>query len=793
MSVLTPLNPEQREAAMHTDGPLLILAGAGSGKTRVIVTRIAHLILEKGVPPEAILGVTFTNKAADEMRERVERLLDGSGTAGGVTLSTFHSFCVRVLRRHGARLAESRAGFTPGFLIFDAADQVAVVKDAIRSDGTVSDAFKPKAVLGAISRFKSNESANLSLAGLDTAGEQALRRIYDRYESALVAANALDFDDLLLEAARLLRTSSAVREALQDRYRYLLVDEFQDTNRCQYEIVRLLAGLRRNVCVVGDEDQTIYSWRGAEIGNILGFEQDFPAARVVRLEQNYRSTQRILEAASALIARNTQSKGKQLWTEGPRGEKPVLFRATDSDAEARYVAREIGELLDGDPAMRAAVLYRTNAQSRLLEEALRRAGRDFLLVGSVAFYQRAEVKDLLAYLKAAVSRDDAVSLRRIINVPARGIGNSTLARLQEHAAGHNVSLWTALEQSLDGRLLPGRALAALEKFRNLMTQLRALAERETVSEVLAWVIEKTEYRDSLESDRSKDSQSRVENVDELLAAAREASDRGDSLVDFLDHTALVSDTDSIDQASRILLMTIHNAKGLEFPAVALVGLEEGLLPHVRSMESGDAATEEERRLCYVGMTRARSRLLMTCAGERRQFGGGWSEKMRPSRFLQDIPRKLLDDRTPRRHGLARTDSFAEPVRAGAGRPTAPAAGVRANPAAGVIETHDSVAAVAGFFKHRGIDMEAPAGSRRLGAAPPAAMRPPSGGPQLGKALKTLRSQGPFARGARVRHQRFGVGVVQRREGEGPNAKLSVYFRKHGMKKLVAQYAGLQEL
>ena len=796
MSLLGPLNPQQREAVLQTEGPLLILAGAGSGKTRVVSTRIAHLILDKGVPPQSVLAVTFTNKAADEMRKRVVQLLAGHGATPEAmpTLSTFHSFCVRLLRGYGGPLAELRPGFTPRFLIFDEADQLAVVKRAYQDLGPDADFMKPRAALAAISRAKSRGRHPIRLRAGAAQQTLLLERVYESYRDTLVSSNALDFDDLLLESVRLLSASEEVLGRVRARYRYLLVDEFQDTNRPQYQIMKLITEPNCNVCVVGDEDQSIYSWRGADIRNILGFEADFPGARVLRLEQNYRSTARILAAASALVERNVHRKGKRLWTDSPAGDRPVLHLAADAEAEARYVVRTVGRFLDEDPTLRAGLLYRTNAQSRLLEDALRRDGRDFLLVGGVAFYQRAEVKDLLAYLKAAIAPDDAVSLRRILNVPARGIGTATLDRLQNHASKRGMSLGQAIEDTLDRRLLPARASAALRRFRQLLHSLRNKIQQDDLPTVLEWVFDETGYRRMLESSDSAEDASRLENVKELLVAAMEASDRDTTVQDFLDHAALVADSDGIDQRARILLMTLHNAKGLEFPLVAMMGLEEKLLPHRRSMED-DRALEEERRLCYVGMTRAEKHLLLTCAGKRWQYGSGKPERMLPSRFLDEIPADLLDDRA-RGGGTLGTDrTVAGPDM----RPHTSFQSVgpreRASRSTIQVQTHDSLQAVADFFKTRGIELETEEESGSPAKPSPIARAlsltaPRQRTSRLGQAL---RNQGAFPRGTRVRHEKFGVGVVQRREGEGPHAKLSVYFPKHGMKKLVAGYANLREM
>ncbi len=786
MSLLDSLNPQQREAVLCTEGPLLLLAGAGSGKTRVVTTRIAYLIAEKGVSPRSILAVTFTNKAASEMRERVALLLDGQGAAleSRPTVATFHSFCVRLLRRYGEPLQALRPGFTPRFTIFDAADQKAVIKAALRDYAADGESLKPNALQGMISRAKNLGTRPGGLQGKDRVQTEVINRVYQAYEKALLETNALDFDDLLLESLRLLEGFSEIREAVSSRYQYLMVDEYQDTNRPQYEILRLLAEPRRNVCAVGDEDQAIYSWRGADIGNILGFETDFPNAKILRLEQNYRSSASILAAASCLVERNKQRKGKRLWTEGPAGPRPVAYCASDAISEARYVARAVKELLDQDAEMRVGILYRTNAQSRLIEDALLGAGCDYIVVGGVAFYQRAEVKDLLAYLKAAVSPGDVTSLRRIINMPARGIGAATLDRLQAYASQSECSLWQAIEDMVNRQMLPVRAAKALAGFRHLMVELRARVDSEPLALVLKWIFDETGYRLMLESDQSPEAEARIENIQELLAAAGESSDRGTTLHEFLDQAALIADTDGLDRAARVLLMTLHNAKGLEFPAVAIVGMEEGLLPHERSVRSGNSsAIEEERRLCYVGMTRAQEHLLLTCAASRRKYGGE-SEPMAASRFFREIGSDLVDAHSRLDRGLGFDPESFQRQSLGEVR-------TRSEDGAAPIRTHDSVGAVAEFFRKRGVQLDVP--SKRAAPSGPSAVSKRSSPPKLGQAARELKRQGPFAAGSRVRHPKFGVGVVKRRDGDGPGAKLSVYFRDYGMRKLVAGYAKLQEV
>ncbi len=643
MSFLETLNPRQREAVVHTDGPLLILAGAGSGKTRVIICRIAYLIQNKGIPPYSILAVTFTNKASQEMRSRVAALLAESGTplTSSPTVSTFHSFCVRLLRGHGAPLAAQRPGFTTNFNIYDDKDQLQVVKSVYKQLGLDEKFLKARSALSVISQAKNQGRAPEDFyKTASSPKEERLAVVFDRYQDALRSANALDFDDLLLESVRLLRHSQEVRQWANQRYRYVMVDEYQDTNRPQYELMRLLTDHNRNICVVGDEDQSIYSWRGADIRNILDFEKDYPDAAVIRLEQNYRSTQRILKAAGAVVARNVNRKGKELWTEAEEGDA-IRFQLTQSgEEEAFFVARQVDRYLNEDPSNQAAILYRTNSQSRQVEEALRRCGRDYLVVGGVSFYARAEVKDVLAYLRAALSPTDSVSLFRIINNPARGIGRSTTDRIEEYAAAQRIPPWEAIGRLLEEKEFGTRAHSALSGFRRLLLEIAKKLAETPIHEAIVWTLEQTGYRRMLEQDPSVEAQGRLENLDELINAATDAAANGEDAHQFLDRAALVADTDQINERARLLLMTLHSAKGLEFPLVAIIGMEEGIFPHSRAFEDPDAL-EEERRLCYVGMTRARRRLLLTCARSRRRYGGSLPESMVPSRFLQEVPADLL--------------------------------------------------------------------------------------------------------------------------------------------------------
>lgn len=850
MSFLETLNPRQKEAVVHTEGPLLILAGAGSGKTRVIISRIAYLVQNKKVPPYHLLAVTFTNKAAEEMRSRVAKLLAESGTPlpSSPTVSTFHSFCVRLLRSHGAPLAEQRTGFTQGFSIYDDKDQLQVIKSVYKQLGLDEKFLAARSTQSVISQAKNQgrtpEDFYKTASGPK---EERLAVIYDRYQDALRAANALDFDDLLLEGVRLLRHSEKVRQWANQRYHYLMVDEYQDTNRPQYELMRLLTDHNRNVCVVGDEDQSIYSWRGADIRNILDFEKDYPDATVIRLEQNYRSTQRILKAAGAVVAQNVNRKGKNLWTEAAEGD-PILFHlARSGEEEAFFVAGHIHRYLDENPAHQAAILYRTNSQSRQVEEALRRYGREYLVVGGVSFYARAEVKDVLAYLRAALSPADSVSLFRIINNPARGIGRSTIDRIEEYAAGQRISPWEAIGRLLEEKDFGTRAHSALAGFRRLIASIGGKIGEVSVHEAIVWTLEETGYRRMLEQDPSVEAQGRLENLDELINAAADAAAKGEDVHQFLDHAALVADTDQINERARLLLMTLHSAKGLEFPLVAIIGMEEGIFPHSRAFEDADAL-EEERRLCYVGMTRARRRLLLTCARSRRRYGGSLPEAMVPSRFLKEVPPDLLagqwlfSTRAETWHDDASFDldewnepgldliserqtvrQIAESRLLEATSKSPAAKGPRTYGG----ETYDSVDNLGKFFSKRGIAFD-PAGDAgpRPGsgaAAAPTTARGPQApqrpqqqslaglGPQAGTPPRSTNTtypprakspatprfasrpvpRGPFRPGTKVRHAKFGVGTVMRLEGEGEDQKLSIHFAAHGLKKLVLKYAGLQ--
>ena len=750
MEFLSQLNPEQRQAVLHTDGPLLILAGAGSGKTRVIASRAAYLIAEGHAEPDRLLAVTFTNKAAEEMRGRVERLVDTGDRR--LWISTFHALCARVLRREGG------VGLTRDFVIYDSSDQLAVVRQILR-DLKIDDKLLPaRQALSAISRAKNQmvPPGELQQESWSARGELVVK-VYEGYRRALGRANALDFDDLLLRTKELLETAAPVRRRYAERFRFVMVDEYQDTNAPQYRLIRLLTDEHRNLCVVGDPDQSIYKWRGADLRNILDFERDFPDATVVRLERNYRSTQVILDAAGAVIRQNRNRPEKRLWTDRTGGALIRCFRGGDDLEEADFVTARLREALAGDETP-IGVLYRTNAQSRALEDALIREGIAYKIVGSVRFYERREIKDALAYLRLLINPDDDVSLRRVINTPARGIGKGVMTSLDALApgpadagplfsgaavsTGATGSLWQRLNRAVDDALVSTRAITVLRRFRDLMGVLRAIAAREPVSDVLGKLLDQSGYLRDLRDQHTEEADGRLENLMELVSAARdyEIRDPEASLNGFVDRLSLLSETDEEKGAedARIWLMTLHAAKGLEFPVVFIVGLEEGLFPHMRS-RGDDDALEEERRLCYVGMTRAQTRLVLTSAARRRVFGEYKASE--PSRFLGEIPGELLDHVTP---------VFSTP-------PPAPTRFGRA------------------FGGRRG---RAPGAGERIQ-------------PDYGYAYEDEdQSVISVAPGTRVRHPTFGVGTILSVEPLTDDMKLTVRFNDIGRKTLRARFAKL---
>jgi DNA helicase-2/ATP-dependent DNA helicase PcrA len=752
MQFLDALNPEQREAVLHSKGPLLILAGAGSGKTRVITSRIAYLIGDGHAEPREILAVTFTNKAAEEMRNRVEALLGSD--CSGTWISTFHSLCARLLRREAPAIGLSR-----DFVIYDSSDQLTVVKQALK-DLHIDDSFiQPRAALSRISHAKNRmETAEaMAAAGEWNRRDEQIARVYAYYLKALTDSSALDFDDLLLRSVELFERAQHVREKYAGQFRFVMVDEYQDTNRPQYLLIRRLAEVHRNLCVVGDPDQSIYKWRGADLRNILDFEQDFPEATIVKLEQNYRSTQIILDAASAVISQNQNRKDKHLWTNRKGGARIVYFRGGDELEEADFITRTARSGLADDVDARVAVLYRTNAQSRTIEDALMREGLAYKIIGNVRFYERKEIKDALSYLKLIINPHDDVSLRRVINVPARGIGKGVMdalekvepaahddlpllsAGLQPTLAAH--SFWARLVRGLEQRAFTGRAAASLTVFRDLIVTLTEIARHDSVSITIGKMLDRSGYLTDLREDRSEDSEARIENLAELVSAAREYESREPepTLGGFVDRLSLLSDVDEEDgdRDARIWLMTLHSAKGLEFPMVILAGLEEGLFPHSRSSDDQEEL-EEERRLCYVGMTRARQRLILTGAARRRIFGDYQSSE--PSRFIDEVPGELVERIVPSfssgyqgnfPHYEFRTNPYGRGRRAREEEPT---------------------------YAYEDEDQSS------------------------GMALKP---------GMRVRHQQFGVGSVISVEHLDDDTKLVVRFAAVGVKTLRAKYARLE--
>jgi DNA helicase II / ATP-dependent DNA helicase PcrA len=634
---LADLNPPQREAVLATEGPLLVIAGAGSGKTRVLTYRVAHLINAVGAKPNEILAITFTNKAAGEMRERLQRLLGPSGR--GLWILTFHAACGRILRREAQRL-----GYRPNFTIYDQADQIRLVKQCLEELERDPKRFTPRGIHSQISNAK-NRLVHPSeyAARVQSFYDQTVAEAYDLYQRRLFASNAVDFDDLLMLTVDVLERFPEAREKWQKAFRYILVDEYQDTNHAQYRLLQLLAQTDMNVCAVGDPDQSIYAFRGADINNILDFERDFPATRTIALEQNYRSTNAILEAANNVIVNNRERKPKELWSELGEGEPVRVVEVEDEHAEARFVAAGIAALVEeGFSGDEIAVFYRTNAQSRVLEDVLVRQGVAYQVIGGPRFYERAEIKDAIAYLQVIDNPYDAVSLQRIANRPRRGIGDTSLARLQSWADAQGRSLWEATEFGEEAGVAAA-PLRALQQFRTVIQSLQSGALELPVAELVERTLERSGYLEALEAERTIEAQGRIENLQELVGVAREYQETADepSLSNFLQEISLYSDQDAIrDQESLVTLMTLHNAKGLEFRAVYLIGMEEGIFPHARSIE--EQGIEEERRLCYVGMTRAQEQLTLTHASSRALFG--YRGYNLPSRFIDELPGNVERER-----------------------------------------------------------------------------------------------------------------------------------------------------
>ena len=740
-SILEGLNEQQREAVCVVDRPVLVLAGAGSGKTRVLTHRLAYLIEACGVHPGAILAMTFTNKAAGEMNGRVENLLNRN--TRGMWLGTFHSLCARILRRESGA-----AGLDSDFSIYDAADQLALMRQVIRDQEISERQFPPRQVRARISSEKSRMVDPVSFANrTGSFYEQQVARIYRQYQSALQQNNAVDFDDLLMLTVQVFTEDSEILARYRNRFEHCLIDEYQDTNRPQYLFARLLAEEHGRIFVVGDDDQSIYAWRGADLGNILNFEKDFPDACVVRLEQNYRSSQVILDAGNAVIRNNLGRKGKELWTSRDRGEPIQLFRCADEVEEARRIARELKRLRTLYSYGQIAVLYRTNAQSRALEDGLRYGAIPYVIVGGVRFYERLEVKDMLAYLRLIVNPSDSISLYRIVNTPRRGIGQSSLEKLDSYATGEGIAPFEALSRAVDIEGLTARARSAMVEFHSMIDEFRSRLEDEPAHVLAAHVVQETGYLQTLEDRTPAETISRSENVQELLAAIEEFAQRSDnpSLSAFLREVALVTDVDQWrEEADAVTLMTLHSAKGLEFPAVFITGLEEGLFPILRDQDdpvAEDAAVEEERRLFYVGVTRARDRLHLTCTEQRRRYGG--STVNAESRFLREIPDGLI-------------------VRGGADSVVVPTSKSANKPGGGDPDP-----------------MEAGTAVREVSPASGPTNRPNDDDPF------------PMEAGAAVLHPTLGRGHIVDRSGSGPDTKLTVCFQDGSTKKVVVRFAGLR--
>ncbi len=803
MDIFSSLNPQQIEAVKTTSGPLLILAGAGSGKTRVITVRIAYLIAEQSVTPHNILAVTFTNKAAGEMRSRVEELLKAQRLQSAPLISTFHSLCVRILRQDIDKIDE---GYKKSFTIYDTDDSNKVIKACIKDLGIDEKHLAPRMVRGAISAAKNRgEDHEMYASRVEQHDEKkaSIAKVFRMYDERLHTANALDFDDLLIKTVKLLRKSPETREKYNDRYKYILVDEYQDTNALQFALISFLTEKQQNICVVGDDAQSIYGFRQADIRNILDFEEHFPTAKVILLEQNYRSTQTILDVADAIIANNVHQKKKKLWTANPGGERIFYYQAYDGDGEARFVASKIEEHQQRNANERIAVLYRTNAQSRLFEESLRRRRIEYNIVGGFSFYERAEVKDIIAYLKLAMNPFDDIALLRVINTPTRGLGKTSIDELQRVAKANGSSLWMAIASITDAEFpadvsITPRARNAMRAFQktieNLIGKISASSGSDkAVSDIVIAAIEDTGYANALRTEASDESEARLENLEELVNAAVDYDKQEENgLRDFIDHAALTSDTDKYDEKAGVTLMTAHMAKGLEFPIVFLVGLEDGIFPHSRSLNDANEL-EEERRLAYVAITRAEKVLYVTHSMRRRFYGEDIAAE--PSQFLNEMPLELIDDLSNSASWL----SFARSDTATAAKAAVSALRGESTPPKPrnvyTGKTYNSSEAIAEFFKNKDISPQRreDAEETRKNDPKPTAYEKLKAASSSGKtphsALETPHSLVP---GSNVRHEKYGRGLVLRREGSGDNVKLTVSFPGFGQKKLIEKFANLEK-
>jgi DNA helicase II / ATP-dependent DNA helicase PcrA len=733
--LISGLNPEQQRAVKTTDGPLLLMAGAGSGKTRVLTHRIGYLMVEKGINPYNILAITFTNKAAREMRERIKSLMGGA--ADDIWISTFHSMCVRILRRDIDRI-----GFNRSFTILDTTDQQSVIKGILKEKNIDPKKFDPRALLGSISSAK-NELMDTEEYAKQASGyfDQVVSEVYTEYQKRLRKNQALDFDDLIMMTIQLFSRVPEVLEYYQRKFQYIHVDEYQDTNRAQYMLVKMMASRFKNLCVVGDSDQSIYRWRGADIANILSFEKDYPNTSVILLEQNYRSTKKILLAANKVIENNLNRKVKNLWTENSEGNKICYYRADSEQGEAQFVVGKIKELVDSGKkkASEIAILYRTNAQSRVMEEALLKSNIEYSIVGGTKFYDRKEIKDILAYLRLVANNNDDIALQRVINVPKRGVGSSSVDKIADFATMHDISMYQALD-SIELIGLSPKITKSCREFRNLINHYSQMQEFLSVTELVEELLEKSGYREMLKAEKSIEAQSRLENLEELLSVTKnfEEVNEDKSLVGFLTDLALVADIDKLDDegqvADSLVLMTLHSAKGLEFPVVFLIGLEEGVFPHSRSLME-EAEMEEERRLAYVGITRAEQELFITNAQMRTLYG---RTSMNPaSRFIREIPEDLIEP-------------FEKPGRAGSS---------------------------GGSF-----------------VTPSRQNSPVPRNPVLRPALQSTGGEGIGWRvGDKAEHGKWGIGTVVSVKGEGEGKELDIAFPSPiGVKRLLAKFAPIKK-
>ncbi|NIK11675.1 DNA helicase PcrA [Alkalibacillus almallahensis] len=741
--ILNAMNPEQQKAVKHTEGPLLIMAGAGSGKTRVLTHRIAYLLAEKGVQPYNILAITFTNKAAREMKDRVEKLVGDD--AKSIMMSTFHSLCVRILRRDGDRI-----GLDRNFAIYDATDQKTAIKEALRIQNLDPKQYDPRSIQGAISQAKNQLITPKQLKQeANNYYDEQIASVYDTYETILRKNSALDFDSLIMETFFLFDRVPEVLHYYQNRFQYIHVDEYQDTNKAQYQLVKKLADRFQNLCVVGDSDQSIYKWRGADIYNILSFENDYPNAKTIFLEQNYRSTKTILQAANDVIERNTSRKPKELWTDNDGGERIRLYEARDEKQEARYVLDQIQELTQEHSFSYddIAILYRTNAQSRAMEDVFVKSDIPYQIIGGTKFYDRKEIKDLLAYLRLITNPNDDISFLRVVNVPKRGIGKTSIDKLQMHAEMHDLSLYEAVKDiALVG--VSKKAGQQLQAFRHLIENWRSQQEFLGVTEIVDEVLSRSGYEDMLKQDKSLESQSRLENIEEFKTVTRqfEEANEDTSLIAFLTDLALVSDLDQSDDDAQeqVTLMTLHAAKGLEFPVVFLIGLEENIFPHSRSIFD-EEEMEEERRLAYVGITRAEQRLYLTYSSMRTLFGR--TQFNQKSRFVDEIPDELRQQEGQISQGSqASNESFEDAIQALADNKNQP-------------------------------QQEQDKPKRRA---------------------KTIKEQpadpSTFQVGDKVKHQKWGEGTIVRVEGTGGDAEVDIAFPSPvGIKRLLAQFAPVEKL